>query len=354
MSALQGKPGKKKTKQQSAEVNTNSSALATEPVGGSADRIQKRINFLKSSRPGDPEIKKLQRKLEGLNAAPPPAADTGMADAGQGAGDGFDQVNDQSNQLMNQYMQQMQQQGQFNPNGLPSLNQDYSQMRQQAEQRVMESFERQMGPVFQQQQAAFDQQMADRGIPMGSELYEREKKNLLDAQQGQRQNAMSQAFQMGASEQAQAFGQASQANNQMFGQQLTQYQLPASQLGVLAPFYGGQNQANMQQGQQQFIGGQNAMDREFQKELAALQAKYQMNQLKFQAAHPGPTGGGGGGGALSYDQRLGLLDREFYNNLALQGMQLGQGLPPQPNQVVNGIAQGVAQGGTAAVIGGLT
>lgn len=76
-------------------------------------------------------------------------------------------------------------------------------------QQMYDRFSRQNEPMFAQQMESFEQQMADRGIPMGSEMYNREKSRLEQNQQNQRQDM-----------QAQAWSQANEFGNTQFGQSM--------------------------------------------------------------------------------------------------------------------------------------
>lgn len=256
---------------------------------------------------------------------------------------GFDAVSGQSNDYLSGIFKQMQEQGQFNPG-------DYSAQRQAASDSVMNEFNRQNQGRFAQEDNEFAQQMADQGIDENSEKY-RYMKGQYDLSRGnQIQGAQNNAFQAGQSEQAQAYGQAANTHN-----------MPLNQLNALSPFYGAQNQAYMQQGAQNWQGGQNAMDREFaqamnltgfeqQKEMARLQQKYAI-QLQNNAPR---GGGGGGGGGLSFEQQMALqnngIDKQFYNNMVLGGLNNVQTMP---GGMGAGIASGAAQGIGAGIGAGL-
>lgn len=240
---------------------------------------------------------------------------------------GFTEATDNANSYLNNVFGQLQNQGQFNPG-------DYTQMRQQASDVAMNEFNRQNSARFAQEDANFEQQMAEQGIDPNSEKYRYLKGQNDLSRQNAIQGAQNNAFQMGQSEQAQAYGQA--ANT---------YNMPLNQLNAMSPYYGYQNQANLQQGQQNWAAGQNQLDRDFtagqtqggydfQREMAKLQQKYAL-QLQNNAPR---GGGGGGGGGLTYDQQLGLIDRNFYNNMVLSGMQNGQQVP------LPGVGSGVSQG----------
>ena len=278
----------------------------------------------------------------------------------------FDQTTGQANQYLGQVFGQLQNQGQFNPQNMPELPQfnqqalpqmpqDYSKLRQQASDSVMQDFERNMGPQFQRQEEQLRQQLIETGNQPGSPQFERQLRDLRDQQGSSRQNAMTQAFQagqgeaqvgygqamqnrqQGMAEQGQQFGQGLAGRGQMFNEQYQSYQLPMAQLNAISPYYGYQNQAGMQNQQFGWQGGQNAMDRQQQFDAMAKDNQYRLQQIAAT-----PRGGGGGNGALSYDQQLGLLDRSFYNQMVMQGLQNGQSVP-RPGYG-GGAAQGLATG----------
>lgn len=246
--------------------------------------------------------------------------------------DPYQQVGDQSNEYLNNLFGQLQGQGAFNPG-------DYTADRQKASDNVMADFERNMGPQQQREMERFQQQMAAQGVPENSEKYRYMQGQLRQQQDSQRQNAMSQAFSAGQGEQQQAYNQASQT-----------YQMPLTQLQSVTPFYGYQTQQNMQQGQQQWQGGQNLAQQKLdwkiaktgyanQKDIAGMNNSTQLQAAAMAAANRG-------GGGLSFDQQLALEDRRFWNNQAAQMGQLNSGgnQGSVGNSAAQGFAAGVGQG----------
>lgn len=77
----------------------------------------------------------------------------------------------------------------------------------QARNTVMNQFEATMAPQFQREQAAFNERMAIQGIDPNSGRYKDEYKAMMDAQNSQRMQAQTQAFQLGAGYQQQGFEQ---------------------------------------------------------------------------------------------------------------------------------------------------
>lgn len=305
--------------------------------GGNAPNLQARLEQINQSIAAQGQAQQTQQQQQQQ-----------MPDA-----QGFGQATGQANQYMQNVFNALQSQGQFNPQGLPQLGQDYSQMRQQAEQVAMDSFNRNMQPRFQQEEADFRQRMAEQGVDETSESFQRQFKDLKDNQNNAFLNAQSQAFQLGQGEQAQAYGQNLASRGQMFNEQFQGYQLPLAQLNAMAPYYGYQNQANMQLGQQNWQGGQNALDRSHQMGLAQFQQGGAMDLQRLQGRQAlqqiaaTPRGGGGGYNGMPLDQQLQLLDRQFYNQMVLQGMQNGQQVP-LPG-AAGGFMQGMAQGAGAGL-----
>lgn len=238
----------------------------------------------------------------------------------------IDDVNGRANNLFGMGFGQAQDVFMNNP-----LNMNYETMRQQAEQRAMDSFNRNQQPEFQRQEEAFNQQMAEQGIPRGTKAYEDAyRAQIANPQNAARQNAMDSAFTLGQGEQS-----------QMFGQQMNRAQLPFQQLGALTPFYSGQMQNQLQMGQQNFLQGQNALDREQQIKLQQMQGQQQLRAIR---ATPR---GGGGGGALSLADQMALQNNAFYNNMVLNGLQQEQQMPQQGsagNSFATGVAQGIGAG----------
>ena len=243
--------------------------------------------------------------------------------------------------------------GQFNPNlgPLPEMpGGDYSAMRQKAEQMAMESFDRNMGPQQEREEAAFRQRMAEQGVPETSEAYQRQYSDLKNQQNAARQNAMTSAFQAGQGEQAQAYGQQAQnfqlglaGQNQQFNQGLQQYRLPMEQLNALSPYY-----------QTQFQGQQAELDRQWQEQMAGQQNRWdrQNMRLQYNLAHSGRGGGGRGGGGGGGGNPAGMYDRSF-DSMMMNMFANPQQQQPQYPGYMGGFLGGIAQGTPMGLFGGL-
>ena len=244
---------------------------------------------------------------------------------------GFQNVTNSSNDYLQGVFGQLQGQGQFNPGS-------FQDTRQQATDVAMNEFNRLNQGRFSQEDAAFEEQMTAQGIDPTSEKFRNLNSERMLNRNSAIQGAQNNAFQMGQGEQAQAFGQAS-----------SKYQMPLQQLQAASPYYGYQAQSSENALDRQHQVGMQQGGFDFQKELAALQQKYSLQQI---AATPR---GGGGGGGLSFDQQMALqnnaIDKNYYNNLILSGVQAGN--QPQRGGVAQGVAQGVGQGISAGITSGL-
>lgn len=280
-------------------------------------------------------LKQINSALGALGTDPQPTTPTPQQES-------FDQATLGANNQINSLFDQMQSQGAFQP-------QDYTQSRQAATDVAMNEFNRLNEDRFAYEDEEFRRRMAAEGIDETNPKYQYLQQQRQLQRDSQVQGAQNAAFAAGANEQAQAYGQ-----------QYNTFMAPTQQLSAVSPYYGYQSSANQQQQAQQWQSGENALDRtqqtslaqggyDFQKELAALQNKYALQQI---AATPR---GGGSSGALSYQQRLALQrdaqDRDLYGNLVLQGVQGGQQVPYPSTG--SGVAAGIGQGASAAIIGGL-
>lgn len=102
--------------------------------------------------------------------------------------------------------------------GLPTLPTDFEGTRQNVSNTV---YQRQLGllqPEFTAQRQQLEQNLADRGLPIGGEAYSSALDRLDRSQGEQKQRLAQQADIMGGQEASRLFGQASQARGQMFGE----------------------------------------------------------------------------------------------------------------------------------------
>lgn len=174
---------------------------------------------------------------------------------------------------------------------------DYNEWVDSQMQNYNKAFDDRMNPQFAQQTESFEQQMANRGIPMGSELYNREKSRM---EQGHN-DARTQAY-------AQNQGQAIEGAQSLFNVG-TAAQQNALGLGQAAR-YGSLNDYNALTGAQSGFQQQQYLQDDAQ--------KAQMQQLKFAAKN---RGGGGApvpawqqAGFSSYQDMIGFEDARNRGN----------------------------------------
>lgn len=121
----------------------------------------------------------------------------------------------------------------YNPNQqtLPELlgGQDLLSERQRIEGTLYDNFSRRMEPQFARQQERLEMQLANEGIPRGSERYNESMRQLQQQQNDARLNAQAQATQLGGQEQQRLFGMSSDARGQLFGEGLDRFGVSAEQ-----------------------------------------------------------------------------------------------------------------------------
>jgi len=138
---------------------------------------------------------------------------------------------------------------------MPTAEQFASQ-RQEMIDSTLGEFDRMMGPRFQQEQQALQQQLRNQGIPMGSESFNNAMQQLSERQNSARQSAMNQALSIGGSEQDRMFNLAQRGRGQQLEEAMLGHRMPFNDLAALAPMYGqafGQDfQEKMQTANQDF------------------------------------------------------------------------------------------------------
>lgn len=158
---------------------------------------------------------------------------------------------------------------------LPSapVSGDFNNWRQSQIDAANQDFENRMNPMFKQQSDDFEQQMANRGIPMGSALYNQQKEQLMKTQNDQRQSMLSSAMGQAGQNAEQFFNVGTQARGNALNEGLMQRNMPLNEFNAL---YGARSGMDMQN-------------------LGYTQARGMAN-LQGQIQRSMPRGGGGGGG----------------------------------------------------------
>lgn len=221
-------------------------------------------------------------------------------------------IGTESGQSVIDYFGQLQQQGAFNPG-------DYAETYRQAVDNVMGEFELQNKEQFQFENSAMEQQIAERGIDPQGVQARRMRDQLYNNQDKARQQSMYQGEQFGRSLQ-----------QQRFEQDLSRYNVPASQLQAIQGYFAGQ------------LG---SVEAEKQRKYEAAQAeKDRQNRLQL-----GKMGGGSNADpfaimAAEYGYKRDLL----YDANALNSGQ------PSGGGIGNSVAQGIGTGIGAGIIGAVS
>lgn len=246
----------------------------------------------------------------------------------------------------------------FNWNEFQSVNQpnwnnvpqgpvsgDYNQWRKEQIDLSAKDFEDRVAPVFAQQRDDFEQQMSNRGIPMGSELYNRQLEQLQQQQEGQRQNNLVAAMNQAGSNASQFANVGFQAHDQGMGDQQTYYNQQVAERNrqtgeALGQRYQPLNEFQMLRGAQS------------PQQLAALQYYQQMQQGNQAGNFALQAKRMGGGGAAPSDpnnyNNTGMSYQDYAAfNMANQMALNASNRPQQPNpwaSVIGGVGAGFAQG----------
>jgi hypothetical protein len=223
----------------------------------------------------------------GILSKPPKAKDRGK---GKPKGQNLQGLTKQQNQIINQTQQGDLALGQTANQQIPGIQQnfekpfnyqdyygpagdDYNGWIDNEMQTYQDAYDAEMNPQFQDQMGDFEQQMHNRGIPMGSELYDKEKTRLEKSQGAQRQQAYAANRSNAANSATQFFNIGSTANQNKFGMDQASYYQPLNNYNQLMGAQSGMGMQNLGYSQQRGLADQAG-----------------------QIARSMPRGGGGGGG----------------------------------------------------------
>jgi len=153
---------------------------------------------------------------------------------------------------------------------------DFNKWRQDQIDSTYNDFTRRLEPQMKAEADDFEQQMFNRGIPMGSQLYEQQKSAMLQRQNDAKSSALVQAQGIAGQNAQQYFDIGSSAREQGFQDQNRRRQMPLADYMALSGAQSGMGSANLQYSQ-------------------ALGAQQQGADLELRNAKERPRGGGGGG-----------------------------------------------------------
>lgn len=169
----------------------------------------------------------------------------------------------------------------FDWNALPQapVQGDYDKWRQDQINSTYNDFTSRMNPQFKQQMDEFEQTMYNSGIPMGSDLYNREKSRLEQSQNDARSNALIQAQGIAGQNAGQFFDIGTTARGNAYNEAMAKRNMPLSDY---------QNLLGLQSGYSDAALAQNFATQNQQKEF---------DQQRWMLKNTPHGGGGGGGGA---------------------------------------------------------
>jgi hypothetical protein len=192
--------------------------------------------------------------------------------------------------------------------GFGQYQEGFGAARDKAYQDVMNQFNQTMEPEFKRQNAELQQRLYDQGIDPVSGAYQAQVKQLADAQNSARQNAMGQASERAYAVQQQAFGQGQQAfmtPAQIWAATNQPYLTGLQQTGQidLQKLQGQQamEQAKLQGEQAKSVAsiGAGASMANTQAQIAAQQEQWRRENIAALPQQPQSQGGGFGGGFMS-------------------------------------------------------
>lgn len=162
---------------------------------------------------------------------------------------------------------------------------DYNQWVNQQMGNYNSAYDSRMKPVEAQQNDDFEQQMANRGIPMGSQLYNQQKQQLLQSQNDARTQAYASGQGQAVSSAQGLFNVGTQAHGNALSEAMSKRNMPLNEYNQIMAAQSGQGAQNL--AYSQTLGAQNN---------AASQ------QIRAAKAMPHGGGGGGGGGGAMWQQ----------------------------------------------------
>ena len=217
----------------------------------------------------------------------------------------------------------------FDWSQLPSapVQGDFNNWRQSQIDSTYNDFSKRLDPQFAQQSEDFEQQMANRGIPMGSELYNQQKQLMTQGQNDARSSALVQAQGLAGQNAGQFFDIGTQARGGALNEGLMQRNMPLSEY-------------------QQLMGARSGFDAQNlgYSQTKGLQTQQEANQRWMMQNAPRGGGGGGSDPFMGFGSAEGLWAAqdarargnqqwEYQNNPQYQqkkgpsyGAQLGGGL----------------------------
>lgn len=133
---------------------------------------------------------------------------------------------------------------------------DFNNWRQSQIDATYEDFNRRFEPQFSKQAESFEQDMYNRGIPVGSELYNQQKQLMQQGQQDARSSALVQAQGLAGQNAQQFFDIGTQARGNALNEGMLQRNMPLSEFNALSSAQSPMMMANLGYAQQRGLNQQ--------------------------------------------------------------------------------------------------
>lgn len=121
----------------------------------------------------------------------------------------------------------------FDPSNLPAMGDASSLQNDKVVQALTSQANMTLQPQFALQKQQFDQQMADQGIPQGSDAYNKQYQQMMLAQSNSENTAINQAQASGQAAQSQQVASQNATNAQALQEQTQLYNMPLNELNAL-------------------------------------------------------------------------------------------------------------------------
>jgi hypothetical protein len=251
--------------------------------------------------------------------------------ANEQAQESFGQLQDQWGQPLNYDSQ-------------PEVNVDQEAFRKDWESKVYGRQAQELDKQFQKQGQSFEQTMADRGIPVGSELYNAQQAEFEKNKAGAYEDARISSMQQSGQEAQRQFGNNLTARQQGIGEQNYLRDRPLNEMGGLMALGSGVAQPQYQGFQGQAVAGTDVAGTalgyaSLAQGGADSAAQRQLQQQALNKAR------GGGGGTSQADRDASYEDWKRRQDYMLQNQ------PRQPKQP--GAGQRIAEGLGSGIAGGI-
>lgn len=314
-----------------------------------ADAYKQKIADRKgvSISPADSDVSGVSDDMTGTRPEPPGYRNPTVS---------FDEASDRINSAVGSQFDSVMGRDPFAPQNLPEINLDFSAERQRIEDQVYNQQTKRLDERFGREREQMAQQLANQGIPMGSEAYNNAMKDFDMRRNDAYESARGQAMQMGGQEADRLYSQATGARGQLYNEQLQNYRQPLETLGAINPYFNTGAQGEFLGREQEFTRDERLGSQDFQAQQAAKGFDYQkeLDKLNNQARLQQVRSSGGGGTdqmALEnqrFQNQMKLQDRNFFNQQALAAAQGGGGAPLP--SVGAGFGSGFAAGAGSAAI----